>query len=124
MTAKSTKEERALTILKSDYYYAHPHTGCIQLGSEWAYEARDWDEITDDAAEFADETKTIEMQAGELELIYESDLYKMYDDMLDECYETIDICGGQYSPSLCLKNVDEVAYRCYFLEYVYSLRNN
>ena len=122
MTAKSTNKERALTILKSDSYYAHPHTGCIQLGSEWADEASDWDEITEDKAEFGDETNTIEMQANEFELIYELDLYKMYDDMIDECNEEITISGMRYCASRVLKYADPIAYRCGFSDYIDSLR--
>ena len=35
-----------------------------------------------------------------------------YDDMLDECYGEVEICGMTYSPSYALYNLDPVAYRC------------
>lgn len=35
-----------------------------------------------------------------------------YDDMLDETYGTIDICGYEYAASLALYEVDPTAYRC------------
>lgn len=41
-----------------------------------------------------------------------------YDDMLDDCYEDVEICGYTYSTSVVLKRVDNVAYRCGFADYV------
>lgn len=35
-----------------------------------------------------------------------------YDDMLDECYDEVNICGYTYAPSVALYNIDPVAYRC------------
>lgn len=43
-----------------------------------------------------------------------------YDDMLDECYEIVSVCGYEYSPSVALFKLDEVAYKCGFNEYVDS----
>lgn len=40
------------------------------------------------------------------------DADEIYDNMLDECYEDIDICGGDYAPSIALHRVDECAYNC------------
>ena len=37
-----------------------------------------------------------------------------YDDMLDECYEEVNILGYTYSPSVALYRVDEIAYNCGF----------
>lgn len=45
----------------------------------------------------------------------------VYDDMLDECYEPINICGLSYSPSLALYKVDIVAYSCGKNDYYDSL---
>ena len=47
-----------------------------------------------------------------------------YDNMLDACYEDIDICGIIYSPSLALYRVDEVAYRCGLNDYRDSKRED
>ena len=44
-----------------------------------------------------------------------------YDEMLDECYEQIDICGIKYAPSVALYRVDRVAYRCGYNDYCDSL---
>lgn len=46
----------------------------------------------------------------------------VYDEMLDDCYEDIDICGYSYSPSVALSRVDEVAYNCGRNDYYDSLR--
>ena len=44
-----------------------------------------------------------------------------YDEMLDECYEEIDICGLKYAPSIALYRTDEIAYRCGMNDYYDSL---
>lgn len=36
-----------------------------------------------------------------------------FDEMLDNCYPTITICGITFFPSQILKGCDPVAYRCY-----------
>ena len=41
-----------------------------------------------------------------------SELSDDYDNMLDECYGDIEICGYTYSASVALYRVDEVAYSC------------
>lgn len=35
-----------------------------------------------------------------------------YDSHLDECYGDIEVCGGTYSASYALKELDPTAYRC------------
>jgi hypothetical protein len=45
------------------------------------------------------------------------DIEKMHDDMLDDCYEHIDICGYEYSPSESLRSVDPIAHRCSVADY-------
>ena len=40
------------------------------------------------------------------------DFYEPYDDVLDEVWETTQICGYEYSPAEALKAVDPTAYRC------------
>lgn len=45
-----------------------------------------------------------------------------YDEMLDESYGDIEICGYSYSASLALFRVDEVAYCCGRNDYYDSLR--
>ena len=43
---------------------------------------------------------------------------EMYDEMLDDCNEMVRIGTLEYTPSQVLKEVDPVAYREGFLEYV------
>ena len=42
----------------------------------------------------------------------------LYDEMLDECNDTVRIGTLEYTPSQVLKEVDPIAYREGFLEYV------
>lgn len=35
-----------------------------------------------------------------------------FDDMLDECYDEVKICGMSYAPAIALYRLDPVAYRC------------
>jgi hypothetical protein len=45
-----------------------------------------------------------------------------FDEMLDETYGDIEICGYSYSASLALSRVDEIAYNCGRNDYYDSLR--
>ncbi len=40
------------------------------------------------------------------------DAHSIYDDVLDETYGEIDICGCEYAASVALPRVDECAYNC------------
>lgn len=44
-----------------------------------------------------------------------------YDEMLDEVYGEVDICGYSYSASYALRNLDPTAYRCGMNDYYDSL---
>lgn len=44
-----------------------------------------------------------------------------YDEMLDDCYGEIEICGMSYMASDALKSVDPIAYRCGFHDYANSI---
>lgn len=44
-----------------------------------------------------------------------------YDEMLDDCHGDIDICGYSYSASRVLQEVDPIAYRCGYNDYVDSI---
>lgn len=48
----------------------------------------------------------------------EHELYTMYDEMLDECYPDVKVCGMRYSTSDVLKHVDPIAYRCGFVDWL------
>ena len=44
-----------------------------------------------------------------------------YDEMLDECYEMVNICGYEYYPSYALYRLDRIAYDCGLSDYRNSL---
>ena len=48
----------------------------------------------------------------------------VYDEMLDECYEDIEICGYSYAPSIALYRVDKIAYQCGMNDYYDSLASD
>lgn len=48
-------------------------------------------------------------------------LETMFEDTIDECQDNIKIGSLEYLPSLVLKRVDPVAYRCGLADYIDSL---
>ena len=59
-----------------------------------------------------------DLETGEGITDYE--LHQRYDDMLDEIYEDAQIGGYSYTTSSALKQVDPIAYRCGFCDWVAS----
>ena len=57
------------------------------------------------------------------QMISEREAYERYDDMLDDGGDTL-ICGHFYQTSYCLKEIDEIAYRCGFSDYTASLEED
>ena len=57
-------------------------------------------------------------------LISERQAAEMYDEMLDDCEGPVELCGMTYSASHVLREVDPVAYRCGFNDYVDSLTDD
>jgi len=47
-----------------------------------------------------------------------------YDNMLDDCFGDVNICGIDYSASQAFKSVDEIAYDCGFSDYQDGERTN
>lgn len=45
-------------------------------------------------------------------LYFYHELEAQYEDMLNDCYEDVDICGHKYSAGRALRLVDETAFRC------------
>lgn len=45
----------------------------------------------------------------------------IYDDMLDDCYGQINVCGYEYYASKLLEDTDPIAYRCGLSDYSDSL---
>jgi hypothetical protein len=60
----------------------------------------------------------------DIETISESEAYERYDNMLDDCYPMVDVCGYTYDPSRALKELDPIAYRVGFSDYVSSLEED
>lgn len=58
---------------------------------------------------------------SEYQEVSEYYLYEMYDDMLDGVSETIQVFGLTYDPSHVLKELDPVAYRTGFHDYIDSM---
>ena len=49
---------------------------------------------------------------------------KIFDEMLDECYDMIKVCGYEYYPSHVLESTDPIAYRCGLTDYLDSLEQD
>ena len=52
--------------------------------------------------------------------VSEYDALNSYDEMLDEVYEDIQIAGSSYGTSYALKEIDPIAYRVGFLDWLDS----
>ena len=66
------------------------------------------------------EDKIFDCPQGVCEYVENFDFYDAYDDILDEVYETAQICGYEYSPAEALKAVDTIAYRCGYNDWLNS----
>lgn len=58
-----------------------------------------------------------------MKTISERDALEMYNDMLDDCYGILDVCGYQYNASIALERLDPIAYRCGFNDYIANLED-
>jgi hypothetical protein len=63
-------------------------------------------------------------EAEEFEIISEWEAQERYDQMLDECFPEVEICGYKWNPSTALKRIDEIAYNCGFSDYISSLESD
>jgi len=52
--------------------------------------------------------------------VTESDMESAHDDMLDEVYGTVSICGYEYDAARALREIDPIAYRCGYADFVSS----
>lgn len=52
--------------------------------------------------------------------ISEKEARDIFDDMLNEVYGAIDVCGYKYDASFALKFLDETAYNCYLSDWLDS----
>lgn len=55
-------------------------------------------------------------------ILSEHDLEERFEQMLDDCHESVKICGYEYAPSRALKEVDPTAYHQEFLSWLDSER--
>lgn len=51
------------------------------------------------------------------ELFYYVELEDMYEEILNECYEPVSICGFDYDQGHALRQLDPIAFRCGVCEY-------
>jgi len=54
----------------------------------------------------------------------EQELYGMYDEMLDDVYGMVDICGYSYDASTALERIDPTAYEVGFSDYCSMLEED
>ena len=52
--------------------------------------------------------------------ITDYELHERFDDMLDECYGTVTVAGMEYDTARALKELDPIAYRCSFHDWIDS----
>ncbi len=55
------------------------------------------------------------------EIFFSNQLEDAYENMLDDCYDEVDICGYKYNPSRALKETDPIAFNCGLADYKSSL---
>lgn len=52
--------------------------------------------------------------------ISEYDALNMFDESLDECWPMVKVCDMEFTPSRALKELDPIAYRCGFNDWLDS----
>ncbi len=48
----------------------------------------------------------------------EREATEAYNEMLNDCYPLVEICGWVYAPAFALKECDPIAYRCGFSDWL------
>lgn len=71
-----------------------------------------------------DNGMTFETAAEAAEFIIETFDDELYDDMLDECYGVVEVCGYTYTASHALYYIDRVAYNCGKNDYYDSIASD
>lgn len=59
-----------------------------------------------------------EYQTQDGEGLSDDDLHERYDEMLDDCYGDVNVCEYEYNTSHALREIDPIAYRCGFLDWL------
>lgn len=88
----------------------------VKLYEAWLEAGGDDDPEEELTPEDSTEDVEIEWEEDEEESepethITEREALSRFDDFLNECWETVHICGYSYDPAQALKQCDEVAYR-------------
>ena len=65
-----------------------------------------------------------EEEEEEEQTMTEAEALEQYDQMLDDCYPMVKVCGYEYDPSRALKELDPIAYRVGFSDYCSSLEDD
>jgi hypothetical protein len=92
-------------------YLMHTHTGDVAIAEEWEDDLHN--------CESACQTKYFYYLHNETKELYSAfDLEELYGDMLDECWEPVNICGYEYAPSVALHRVDRTAYEVGFSDFI------
>jgi len=68
-----------------------------------------------------DDFLTVESAEEAAEYISSNINETYYEEMLDDVYGEVEVCGYSYDVSLALKRIDEVAYRCGLSDYRSSM---
>lgn len=55
---------------------------------------------------------------------FDNDVIDQYDDMLNECYEPVQVGGLTFDPADVIYNCDPIAYRCGLIDYIDSIEED
>lgn len=61
-----------------------------------------------------------DIPADEQDYISENEAESAFDDMLDDCYEVVNVAGMTFTVATILKNTDPIAYREMYLNWLDS----
>lgn len=56
-------------------------------------------------------------QCSDNDILSEHTAEEQYEEMLSECYQDVNVCGGEYEAGYLLRLVDPVAFRCGFCDW-------
>lgn len=74
-------------------------------------------------AELIDQQKDVQRQLDNWE-VDSDDLTDDYDNMLDECYGTVEVCGMTFDSRRILQELDPTAYHCGFIDFIDGLEKD
>ena len=75
------------------------------------YRIKDWNYKSYDGNLEISIVRSEEVRESEIsDIVYETLQTSVIDDMIDDYYEPVDVCGNNYPASLVLKSIDALAY--------------